>query len=115
MADDWVHSIEELLATPEYLGRTVNVQGFLDNTSTPTLYSRFSTLNSMIFFGNSEFSVPEYQKYHGEAVLMQGKLIRHSGILPYLINVKILDVYPPSSEIEGMPPASGFEPIIYEE
>lgn len=102
LPDSWVHSVEELLATPQYLGSTVTVQGFLNNTGTPALCSRFSTPNSMIFFGNSEFSVSKYQKYHGEAVLLRGKLVMHNGLFR-LINEEILDIYPPSSDIVETP------------
>lgn len=102
LPDGWVHSVEELLATPQYLGSTVYVQGFLNNRSTPALYSRFSTPNSMIFLGNSEFSVPKYQKYHGESVLLRGNLVLHNGLF-HLINEEILDVYPPLSDLVEVP------------
>lgn len=112
LPSSWVHSVEELVATPEYLDSTVYVQGFVDNSNTPTLWTRYSTPSGRIFFGNSEFSMPKYQKYHGKAVLMRGKLVIYNSLL-YMKDEEILDVYPPSSEIKNLKPYVP-KPITYE-
>ena len=96
LSGSWVHSVEELCATPEYIDTTLYVQGFVDNSSTPTLYTRYSVPNGRIFFGNSEFSIPKYQKYNGKAVLMRAKVILHNNSLR-LVNEEILGIYSPQS------------------